>query len=171
MGIRVWPVIEGKDKHHCFGGLTEWKWLADCASSGVLWAVAHKMRFTPLHRLQGDARADAIDVMGLEEVEEYESVAERGEDGLLYYKGQLLWRTEREWFDSQVGLQTVRGLLIWLENHPQVPDDLDLSVANPLFTGAAEYDAVGFAYILQELEAILVQAETGGKRFYLACDA
>ncbi len=170
MGIRVWPVVEGRDKYHYYAGLVEWKWLADCVSCGVLWAVADQLGLTPLHRLQSSSRADIVAIMGLEEVEEIEAAAERGADGLWYLEGQLLWSAEREWFAPQVGLATVRGLLNWIAAHPQVPNALDLSAVKPSEIGESEYNAEWFAYVLRALEAILIVAEKAKQRFYLACD-
>jgi hypothetical protein len=153
MGVSSFPIVEGQDTLHYLTLPIEWKWLSDCATNETLGIVSKERGLVPLDEFYSYSRQDALENLGKGEVEEYEAEAEVRDDG-FYLDGGLLWSHERRWFDPVQALTTTRGLLEYLRQHPEQPDDGD-------------YDANGFIYILQELENILVEAQTNAKRFYI----
>lgn len=171
MSVSVFPILEGDEGDNKLRHLLkpiEWKWLSDCTTNQVLTVAAQQLSLTPVGDFMSSSRQDALENLGEEEVEEYEEDAEL-RDRAYYLSGGLLWTLEKQWFEPREALKTVRGLLEWIEAHPEVPADFVPQTED--LPGAREYDAEGFAYILRELEAILMLAEQAGEKFYLACDA
>ena len=150
MGIETYPVLEGHDESEFFL-CAEWKWLTDCMEG--LETIAKELNLTPLDSFYSYSRQDAIDSLSEEDVEDEEAEAEF-RDGWYWKDGYKLWSPERQWFEPGDALQTTQALLHHLEAHPEAVN------------GQADA-AEGFAYILEELQKVLAQAQTQQKRFYL----
>jgi hypothetical protein len=153
MGVESFPVVEGEDPVRYLVLPIEWKWLSDCMTSDTLNVASNELGLVPLGDFYSYSRQDALDSLSEEDVEEYEQEAEETEDG-FYLGGGLLWLHEHRWSNPEHALATTRGLLKYLEDNPEQPDD-------------ERYDAEGFASILQALENVLVEAQANNKRFYI----
>lgn len=152
--MEIFPVFENY-KEPTFPDYVEWKWLDDCIND--MEETAQQLGITPLSRFVTYSRQDALGAMSKAEVKEMEDEAEL-KDGCFYLSdGLLLWSVEPEWFDTQEGLRTTRGLLEYLQSHPEQFGGNTSGYTN----------AMGFTMILGALENALVQASDSGQRFHL----
>ncbi len=172
MGVSVFPIIEGDDGEEKIRHLLkpiEWKDLSDCTLNSVLTSAAAKLGVTPIGDFMSSSRQDALESMGEEEVEEHEEDALFREGAFYHENGMLLWTLEKQWFEPREGLQTVRTLIAWINDHPQTPTATQPE--NDAWPRARAYHGPSFVAVLRALESILVEAQSQGKRFYLSCNA
>ncbi len=149
MAIEFFPVIEGQERDELIifdGG----KSISHC--SDQLEKIAAEIQVPPLEAFFNMSRAEAIESLDEDAVEETESEAEETADG-WFLNGAFCWTREARWFPAEEGLKTVRSLAAYLREHPEV---LEEGVTGPLI-------------VLQEIKELLEQAHSEGKGFHMSC--
>jgi hypothetical protein len=160
MGIETFPVVE-KHGTYDFFVVAEWKWLTKYL--GEIDTFAKAMGLTPLRDFVNYSRNDAIADSSEKDVQETEGKAEL-RNGVYYIHSQVLWSSEDRWFEPEKALETVRGVLEYLNS--QGDNTMKFEYEEDGVTCFFEDDDEK-TYSLKALERVLSLINEEGKRFYL----
>ncbi|OUC14940.1 MAG: hypothetical protein B0A82_09460 [Alkalinema sp. CACIAM 70d] len=157
MGVQVFPVLEGYNKHYFLHSESvDWKAIAIVMER--LEELSARVGVESLSCFVNSTREDMP--FGEEEIEEIEQGSELL-DGVYYFQGEVMWSVVPQWFEATRGIEAVQGLLSELCCHQEeLPEDEE----------DWDDESIDLMSAISELEVmllILLRSQDEGCRFRL----